>query len=474
MVSETMPASRYPVETLAREAKQAPDGTPVRLAGRLMLWRRFGGIAFGSLQDRSGRVQIAVQRAVVPDARFAEWTKGLHVGDFVGIAGTMWTTDKGERTVSVRDLTVLNRAVSSLPDKWHGLSNPEARARKRYLDLLVNEESRNRFRTRTAIVRRIRRFLDERDFLEVETPILSGAASGAAARPFVTYHNALDEDLYLRISPETYLKRLVAGGLDRVYELGRNFRNEGIDSSHLQEFTMLEWYAAYWDYRDNMSAVRELVQSVLDDVVGSRTVTYGTVELDFDGDWPELDYRDEVRKATGVDLRAVRDLEGLRAVLADGPHEDLDAASYAALVDRLYKKAVRPRLVQPCFLVGHPVELVPLARRSDDDPSRLDMFQVVANSWELVKAYSELVDPVDQRERFEEQARMRSEGDDETMMLEEDFLEAMEHGMPPMSGLGLGIDRFTALLTNAQTLRDVVYFPQLRRHEGVEVPPVGS
>jgi lysyl-tRNA synthetase class 2 len=434
-----------------------------------MLWRRFGGIAFGQLQDRSGRLQIAVQRAVVPPERFAEWTKGLRVGDFVGVTGKMWTTDKGERTVSVEDLTLLNRAVMSMPDKWHGMSNPETRARKRYLDLLVNPESRQRLLTRTAIVRRIRRYLDELDFVEVETPILQAAASGAAARPFSTHHNALDEDLYLRISPETYLKRLVAGGLDRVYELGRNFRNEGMDSSHLPEFTMLEWYAAYWDYRDNMVAARELIVAVLDDVIGRRVIDYGDVRLNFDGDWPTLDYREEVYKATGVDLREVRDLPTLRAALGDAPAGvDLGAPSYAALVDQLYKKTVRPHLVQPCFLVGHPVELVPLARRSDDDPTKLDMFQVVANSWELLKAYSELVDPVDQRERLEEQLRMRSEGDDETMMLEEDFIEAMEHGMPPMSGLGLGIDRFAALLTNAPTVRDVVFFPQLRSHEGHE------
>jgi lysyl-tRNA synthetase class 2 len=230
---------------------------------------------------------------------------------------------------------------------------------------------------------------------------------------------------------------------------------------------MLEWYAAYWDYRDNMTAIRELFQAVLDDVVGSRVIEYDGVQLDFDGEWPVIDYREAVYKATGVDLREVRDLPALRSALAENPQwADLDAPSYAGLVDMLYKKTVRPGLIQPCFLVGHPVELVPLARRSDEDPTRLDMFQVVANSWELVKAYSELVDPVDQRERLEEQAQMRSEGDEETMMLEEDFLEAMEHGMPPMSGLGLGIDRFTALITDAQTLRDVVYFPQLRSHEG--------
>lgn len=461
------PASRYPVDTLAKQAQELPDGTTVTVAGRLMLWRRFGGIAFGTLQDRSGRVQIAVQRAVVPPEKFKEWTKGLRIGDFVGVTGTMWTTDKGEHTVSVKDLTVLNSAVLSLPDKWHGISNPAVRARKRYLDLLVNPESRERLATRSRIIQRIRKFLDDQDFLEVETPILQAAASGAAARPFSTHHNAIDEDLFLRIAPETYLKRLVAGGLDRVYELGRAFRNEGMDSSHLPEFTILEWYAAYWDYQDNMVAIRDLMHAVLDDVIGTRVITYDGTELNFDGDWPVIDYRDAVREATGIDLREVRDLPALRSALKD-KNLNLDGPSYAALVDLLYKRTVRPNLIQPCFLVGHPVELVPLARRNDDDPSKLDMFQVVANSWELVKAYSELVDPVDQRARLEEQATLREAGDDETMMLEEDFLEAMEYGMPPMSGLGLGIDRFTAFLTNAQTLRDVVYFPALRSHEGEE------
>ena len=309
----TGPAGRYDVTSLATAAAAEPDGTKVRLAGRLMLWRRFGGIVFGHLQDRSGRIQIAIRRDTVERDRFAAWTKGLRVGDFVGASGVLWTTDKGERTVDVADLTPLNRSHRALPDKWLGLSNPEARARKRYLDLLVNAESRRRFQVRTAVVRFLRSFLDGRDFMEVETPILQAAAAGAAARPFVTHHHALDKDLYLRISPETYLKRLVAGGFDRVYELAKCFRNEGIDASHLQEFTLLEWYAAYWDYRDNMAVVRELLQSLLSDVLGSQTIEYEGVTLDFGGEWPVLDFRDEVHRATGVDLREVRDLPTLRA-----------------------------------------------------------------------------------------------------------------------------------------------------------------
>ena len=301
--------------------------------------------------------------------------------------------------------------------------------------------------------------------------MLQAAASGAAARPFSTHHNALDRDFYLRISPETYLKRVVAGGFDRVYEIGRNFRNEGIDTSHLQEFTMLEWYAAYWDYTDNMTAVRELIVAALEEVTRSTTVEFDGVTLDFGAEWPVIDYRTAVRDATGIDLAVVRDVDTLKAEIAGrGIADDLgDTVSYGALVDLLYKRTVRPSLVQPCFLVHHPAELVPLARRNDDDPSVLDMFQVVVAGWEIVKAYSELVDPVEQEERLLEQVRLREAGDDETMMMEDDFIEAMRHGMPPMSGLGLGIDRFVALATGAPTLRDVVLFPLLR-----EAAPVGG
>lgn len=459
------PASRYPVDTSCAQAPGRPDDETVHLAGRVVLWRNMGGLVFGHLQDQSGRVQVSLQKRELGAERFKEWAGSVSLGDHVGVTGHLWTTNKGERTVAVSDLTVLSRAQRPMPDKWAGIADTEVRYRRRYLDLLANPESRQRFLTRSRVIPLIRRHLDDHDFIEIETPILQAAASGASARPFSTHHNALDRDFYLRISPETYLKRAVAGGLDRVYELGRNFRNEGIDSSHLQEFTMLEWYAAYWDYRDNMAFLQGLVQHVVRSVTGSDTVTFQGVDLDFGGDWPVIDYREAVRAATGIDLRERRDVKDLRAAIEEaglgGDGLD-DVVSWGTLVDLLYKRTVRPTLVQPCFLVHHPAELVPLARRSDDDGDVLDMFQVVVHGWEIVKAYSELIDPVEQRARLEEQAALRAAGDDETMMMEEDFIEAMEFGMPPMSGLGLGIDRFVALLTDAPTLRDVVLFPQMQ------------
>jgi lysyl-tRNA synthetase, class II len=450
-----------------------------RVAGRVMLWRHMGKRLFGTLQDGSGRLQVSLFRDELDPEEYQALAKGVRLGDFVGIEGYRYVTGKGEPSVGARQVTVLQKALEPMPDKWAGVHDTDVRYRKRYLDLLSNDESRQRFLVRSRLIAFIRRWLDDRGFLEVETPMLQAAASGAAARPFSTHHNALDRDFYLRISPETYLKRVVAGGFDRVYEIGRNFRNEGIDASHLQEFTMLEWYAAYWDYTDNMAAIRQLVIDALKAITGSTTVQFGDTTLDFGAEWPVHDYRTLVADATGIDLREVRDVQALRAaILERGIAEDLvEAPSYAALVDLLYKRTVRPKLVQPCFLVHHPAELVPLARRNDDDPAVLDMFQVVVAGWEIVKAYSELVDPVEQEQRLLEQVALREAGDDETMMMEDDFIEAMRHGMPPMSGLGLGIDRFVALVTDAPTLRDVVLFPLLRAapgEAGVTTPDDGS
>ncbi|GAC1341668.1 MAG: lysine--tRNA ligase [Candidatus Dormibacteria bacterium] len=475
-MSPSNPApDRYEATHLAAEVAALPDGDAAALAGRVVLYRPLGALTFGHLQDRSGRVQFSLRRETVGEQRLAELGAAFGMGDFVGIRGAMWTTRRGERTLDAQELVVLQRAARPMPDKWAGVRNREIVYRKRYLDLLYNPESRARFALRRRTVAAIRRFLDERGFAEVETPILQPAASGASARPFLTHHNALDRELFLRISPETYLKRLVAGGMDRVYELGRNFRNEGMDASHLQEFTMLEWYVAYWNYRDNMTLVRELVQSLLTDLCGGLVLEVEGRRFDFSGSWPEVDYRTAVREQTGIDLREVRDVDTLRrairATAIEVDNLDADHPSYAGLVDLLYKRTVRPRLVQPTFLVHHPAELVPLARRSDGDPTRLDMFQVVVGGWEIVKAYSELVDPVEQRARLEEQVALRSAGDEEAMMLEEDFVEAMEYGMPPMSGLGLGVDRLVALMTGAPNLRDVVFFPQMRDEAAPPIPP---
>jgi lysyl-tRNA synthetase class 2 len=321
------PAGRFPVDTSCADAPAKPDDETVRLAGRVVLWRYMGGRTFGHIQDQSGRVQVSLERDALGVETYKGWAKGVSLGDHIGVTGHLWTTNKGERTVAVTELTVLSKAHRPMPDKWAGINDTEIRYRRRYLDLLANPESRARFLARSKVIPLIRAFLDGHDFIEVETPILQGAASGAAARPFSTHHNALDRDFYLRISPETYLKRVVAGGFDRVYELGRNFRNEGIDSSHLQEFTMLEWYAAYWDYRDNMRFIQRLLQHVIESVTGSLTVTFQGVDLDFSGDWPVIDYRDAVREGTGIDLREIRDVEALKAAIktAGLGSDDLDA-----------------------------------------------------------------------------------------------------------------------------------------------------
>jgi lysyl-tRNA synthetase class 2 len=464
---------RFPTTHTADEARQAPEGTRCRVAGRVMLWRGLGKIVFGTLRDRSGTVQVSLRPDEMDPDRFKELKGAVKIGDFLGVDGERYTTKTGEPTVQAHAVEILSVATRSLPDKWAGLSNPEVRLRKRYLDLLTSEETRHRFQVRTRLIAAIRAFLDRNGFMEIETPILQAAASGAAARPFTTHHNALDRDLYLRISPETYLKRAVAGSFERVYELGRNFRNEGIDAHHLQEFTMLEWYASYWDYRDNMAFLQELLRDVLPHAVGTTVVVDEGVSLDFGADFPEVDYREAVLEATSIDLRQVREHPELLRLVRDRWPEVADGAypTYASLVDALYKRSVRPHLIQPTFLTRHPAELVPLARRSDDDPAVLDMFQLVVQGTELVKAYSELIDPVEQRARLEQQAEMREAGDEETMMLEEDFIEAMEYGMPPMSGLGLGIDRLTALITDARTLRETVLFPAMREEFSPSTDP---
>lgn len=457
-------AERYETTHTVREALAQEDGARARVAGRMTAFRSFGKLAFADLRDRSGRGQISLKKAnLSEDARWL-LSNAIDTGDFIGCEGTVWTTKTGEKTLDVESLAFLAKSLLPLPEKWHGLRDKEAIYRQRYLDLLMNAGSQEKFETRSKVIRAIRHFLDDNAFLEVETPILQAASSGASARPFETMHHALKETLYLRIAPETYLKRLVAGGLERVYEIGKNFRNEGIDRSHLQEFTMVEWYAAYWDYRDNMRLVQQMIRHVLGEVLGTTKVEYQGTTFDFGAEWPEIEYRDAILDDTGIDVLAHESYETLAAeVKAKCPQVPVEkAASLPALIDTLYKVTVRPKLLQPCFLVHHPTTLVPLARRSSSDPRVLDMFQVVVNSWEMVKAYSELVDPVEQRARMEEQLRYREAGDAETMMMELDFIECMEYGMPPMSGLGMGIDRFVALVTNVESLRDTVFFPNMR------------
>ena len=458
----------YDVTHLSTEIPDLEEEAPARLAGRIVLFRSFGKLAFGHLQDRRGRVQVAFTLDELGPEEM-ERAKEIALGDIVGVEGARWTTRKGEPTLRVRSFEVLQRIRTGFPDKWVGVTDVETKLRKRYLDLALDPDARARFLKRTWIVDALRETLNSEDFLEVETPVLTPQASGASARPFVTHHNALDVDFFLRIAPETYLKRLVAGQFDRVYEIAKCFRNEGLDPSHLQEFTMLEWYCAYWDHTDNRAFTQRLLTNAAIAANGTTSVTYDGRTLDFGGEWPVIDYRTAVREECGIDLAGTRDVRELARQMEAAGIEvpETEAVSFARLADSLYKRTLRPKLQDPCFLVGHPKEMVPLAVRNADDPEKLDMFQVVANGWELAKGYSELVDPDEQRARLLEQAG----GDDEAMALEEDFIEAMEFGMAPMSGVGVGIDRLTALLTDAPSLRDVVLFPQLRATAGRAADP---
>jgi lysyl-tRNA synthetase, class II len=450
------------------EAAALPDGTGgVRLAGRIVGLRTFGKLTFGHLFDSSGKLQFSFQRNKLGES-YEEFRRIADMGDFIGVEGEMITTRTGEKTVDAASWAFLSKAMRPMPEKFHGLVDAEQRLRRRYLDLVMTPEVMDRFKKRTQVVRVLRSYLDGHGFLEIDTPVLANKASGALARPFVTHHNALDIDVFLRIAPETYLKRAVAGGLDRVYEFARCFRNEGMDPSHLPDFTMLEFYASYWNYEDNMKFTEAMVKDLVQNVLGGLEVTWQGKRISFAGDWPRVSFRDLILRDSGIDIDACLDKASLQAAVRSkaidfgGDGIDIARLGRGALIDQLFKKVSRPRIVDPLFLVRHPAEISPLARRNDADELVVDRFQLVVNGWEIVNAYSELVDPVDQRQRFEQQTAARKAGDEEAMEGDEDFLLCMEHGMPPMSGFGMGIDRITALLTDAATLRDVVLFPLMR------------
>jgi lysyl-tRNA synthetase class 2 len=444
----------------------APDSGPIRIAGRIMTMRVMGRLSFATLQDETGRFQISVAEEDVGSEAYRElWKKLVDLGDFVGVEGRTWVTKTGEPTCRATRVTFLGKTLRPLPEKWHGLNDPELCQRRRYLDLLMNRATMERFLFRSRLVRVMRRFLEEEGFVEIETPVLSNQASGAAARPFLSHHNALDLDVFLRIAPETYLKRAVVGGFDKVFEFARCFRNEGMDPSHLQDFTMLEYYCAYWNHVDNMRFTERLVQHAIGQTLGTLTVDIRGDSIDFSGTWPRVTFRELIRADTGIDLGEHRDAASLReAVRRSGVDLGPEALKMGRgnLIDEIYKKVSRPKIVGPVFLCEHPIDLSPLARRNDVDPEVADRFQVVVKGWEIVNAYSELVDPLDQRRRLEEQAALRKGGDEEAMDMDEDYLGAMEHGMPPISGWGMGIDRFCALLTNSDSLRDVVLFPLMK------------
>ncbi len=447
------------------QARDLSDGAEVKLAGRVTALRWLGKLMFGRIYDIDAEIQFSMSREELGEDQYKFMKANVDLGDFIGITGQIYHTTAGELTVKVSSYEILSKALRPLPEKYHGLTDMETRYRQRYLDIISNEETRRTMKMRFQMIRLIRDYLNNNGFVEVETPIMQNVASGASARPFITHHNALNADFYLRIAPELFLKETIAAGFDRVYELGKNFRNEGMDAMHLQEFTMLEWYAAYWDYKKNIDFSWKLVQKILMDLRGTLQIEYQGTKLDF-SKYEEIDYIETMNKLLGVDILEFTDTDALRKQLVEQgmfPESELeDLKSVPAIVDYVFKHKVRENIINPAVVYNYPAYMIPLARRNDKDSRRIDVFQLIACGAELLKAYSELVDPIVQRAAFEEQARNKEAGDEEAVALDEDFLLAMEHGMPPISGLGLGIDRFFSIVSNQPTLRDVILFPIMK------------
>lgn len=435
--------------------------TEVSVAGRMMTKRGKGKAGFAHLQDREGQIQIYVRKDQVGDEAY-ELFKHADLGDFFGVTGQIMKTNTGEVTVKAQTITLLTKALRPLPDKYHGLTNVEQRYRQRYLDLISNKESFDRFMKRSQIISEIRRYLDGNGYVEVETPVLHNEAGGAAARPFITHHNALDMDLYLRIALELHLKRLIVGGMEKVYEIGRVFRNEGIDTTHNPEFTMLEAYTAYTDYQDVMDLTEGIIRNAAEKVLGTTDITYDGQAVDLGSPFKRLHMVDAVKEQTGVDFWQEMTIEEARALAKEHNVEITDAMTVGHIINEFFETFVEDMLQQPTFIYGHPVAVSPLAKKNPEDGRFTDRFELFIIGKEFANAFTELNDPIDQRERFEEQEKEREQGNDEAHGVDEDFIEALEYGLPPTGGLGIGIDRLVMLLTDAQSIRDVLLFPTMK------------
>lgn len=434
----------------------------VTLAGRIMTKRGKGKAGFAHVKDLSGQIQIYVRQDAVGPEQYEVFNM-VDLGDIVGITGKLFKTKVGELSIKVESFELLSKALRPLPDKFHGLKDVEQRYRQRYLDLIMSDESKQTFITRSHIIRSIRNYLDKNGYLEVETPMLHAIAGGAAARPFITHHNALDTELFMRIAIELHLKRLIVGGLEKVYEIGRVFRNEGVSTRHNPEFTMIELYEAYADYRDIMALTENLVAHVAQEVLGTTTIQYGEYEIDLKPQWKRLHMVDAIKEYTGVDFWQEMSVETARQLAQDNGIQIKDNMDYGHIVNEFFEQRVEEKLIQPTFIFGHPVEISPLAKRNADDPRFTDRFELFIVSREHANAFTELNDPIDQRERFEAQLKEREQGNDEAHEMDDDFIEALEYGMPPTGGLGIGIDRLVMLLTNSPSIRDVLLFPTMRQ-----------
>lgn len=459
---------RYEVTHSLKEASMLPDETTgVRVAGRIVFMRKMGKMSFIKLRDIESDLQVSIKIDLVGEDKYAFFKDNIDVGDFIGAEGEIFTTHTGEKTLRASSFEFLGKALKPLPEKFHGLTDLEACYRNRYVDLIMNEETRTRFITRIRFIRELRNYLDNLGYMEIETPILNNKASGATARPFKAHHNALDLDVYLRIAPETYLKRAVVGGIPKVYEIARCFRNEGMDASHLQDFTMIEGYQAYFNYEDNMKFIQKMLQTIIMNIFGTLTIKFGDKEIDMSGDWGRVSFRELLIKYANIDIEVENTKEKLLAKILENKIEvesetPIENLGFGNLVDVLYKKVARPHMLGPVYLTEHPTSLSPLARSNDERPEISDRFQLVINGAEIVNGYSELVDPQEQEKRLLEQAALKAGGDEEAMEMDYDYIGAMEYGMPPISGWGMGIDRLIQLLTNSENIKDVVMFPLMR------------
>jgi lysyl-tRNA synthetase class 2 len=442
-------------------------GERMTLTGRIIGARRvMGKLAFAHITDESGKIQLWISKADLGDEWFARFRDDLDTFDIVQATGTPRRTKTGEASLFVEELVVLAKALNPPPEKWHGLTDVEARLRERYLDLIVNDEVKQTFRTRAKIVTAMRRFLDERGFIEVETPALQPLYGGASAQPFVTHHNQLHQDLYLRISDELYLKRLIVGGFERVYEICKDFRNEGVDRTHNTEFTMMECYQAYADYNDIMRLVEDMFRYVALEVCGTTAIEFQGHTIDFGPDWQRVSIPEAIDEKTGIDIMRVTELEPLQAAIRNAGLRVDPKPSWGKQVDELFSEYVQPLLIQPTFIIDHPVPLSPLAKKRPDQPLLTERFEPIIAGMELGNAFTELNDPIDQEQRFLEQGRAFTAGDNEAQQMDRDYINALMYGMPPTGGLGIGVDRMVMLLTNQPTIREVVLFPHLRQNEG--------
>ncbi|MDF2856867.1 MAG: lysS [Neobacillus sp.] len=451
------------VEQFGELEKEDLEGknVSVALAGRMMTKRGKGKAGFANIQDLTGQIQVYIRQDAIGEDSYKVFDSS-DLGDIIGVEGTLFKTKVGELSVKVQNFVFLTKALRPLPDKFHGLKDVEQRYRQRYLDLIVSQESKETFITRSRIIQSMRRYLDDHGYLEVETPMMHAIAGGASARPFITHHNALDMPLFMRIAIELHLKRLIVGGLEKVYEIGRVFRNEGVSTRHNPEFTMIELYEAYADYRDIMSLTENLIAHIAQEVLGTTTIQYGEYEVDLKPEWKRLHMVDAIKEYTGVDFWKEMSVEEAQGLAKEHGVEIKESMLYGHIVNEFFEQKIEDKLIQPTFIYGHPVEISPLAKKNDEDPRFTDRFELFIVAREHANAFTELNDPIDQRERFEEQLKEREQGNDEAHMMDDDFVEALEYGMPPTGGLGIGIDRIVMLLTNAPSIRDVLLFPLMR------------